>query len=164
MNWKTIIPTACGAFAAITSAQAMTYVVYKNADDGSTGTLRWAIQQSNAMGGTNTILVKPAYRGWVIMLLSPLPPIKGPATVTALGAENVEYKLPPSAETQVTQPVRAGLVRKACGSSRRLELHKSEHRHVLPGANRQYVWTERAFLDVSGPSGRGFRQRRYQRL
>src|SRR6202030_1927784 len=94
------------ASAVCTSAQAMTFVVDKNADDGSPGTLRWAIQQSNAMAGANTILVKPSHRGWVIYLQSPLPPIQGPATVTALGAEDVDYTLPPSAEVQVPQPVR----------------------------------------------------------
>jgi len=101
-----IVGTLLAALAFCVSAQAMTFVVDKNADDGSAGTLRWAIQQSNAMGGANTILVKPPHRGWVIYLQSPLPPVQGPATVTALGAEDIEYTLPPSAEAQVSQPVR----------------------------------------------------------
>ncbi len=39
------------------------------------------------------------------MLQSSLPPIKGPAVVAALGADYTEYRLPPSTETQVRQPV-----------------------------------------------------------
>jgi len=88
------------------TAHAATFVVNKNSDDGSVNTLRWAIQASNAAGGSNTILVVPPHPNWVIMLNSSLPPIQGPAVVRALGAAHEPYTLPASSEPQIRQPVR----------------------------------------------------------
>jgi len=103
---KYITASIVGAIAGATSAQAATFMVNKNADDGSANTLRWAIQQSNAAGGSNTILVEPSGSAWVIMLNSPLPPIQGPAVIRGLGVRDIDYTLPLSTEVQVPQPVR----------------------------------------------------------
>jgi 3-dehydroshikimate dehydratase len=100
-----IAPILFASACLFSSAEAATFIVNRNLDDGSVNTLRWAILQSNATPGPNTVLVRPPYRDWVIMLQSPLPPIKGPAVVSAVGAEYTEYRLPPSAEAQVSQPV-----------------------------------------------------------
>jgi hypothetical protein len=106
MSRRLILASIVGPLSIATSAQAATFIVNKNADDGSANTLRWAIQQSNAAGGSNTILVMPDHRPWVIMLNSSLPPIKGPAVIKGLGVVDAEYTLPPSTEVQVPQPVR----------------------------------------------------------
>src|SRR4051812_20239884 len=71
-----------GAFAVMlvvaASADAGVYTVMNYADDGSRGTLRWAIEQSNANPGGNVIQIvhvgRPPY---VIKLNSLLPAIRG---------------------------------------------------------------------------------------
>ena len=64
-------------------ARADTFVVTSTGDDGSANTLRWAIAQNNAHPGGNTIQVVPSGSPFVIKLNSFLPPIVGPAVVTA---------------------------------------------------------------------------------
>jgi 3-dehydroshikimate dehydratase len=64
-------------------ARADTFVVNSTADDGSSNTLRWAIVQNNAQPGGNTIQVVPTGSPFIIKLNSFLPPIVGPAVVTA---------------------------------------------------------------------------------
>jgi hypothetical protein len=68
-------------------AQADTFVVNSTADDGSANTLRWAIVQNNARPGGNTIQIVPSASPFRIKLNSLLPPIIGPATVTAASDE-----------------------------------------------------------------------------
>ncbi|TMG98148.1 MAG: hypothetical protein E6H69_12130 [Betaproteobacteria bacterium] len=70
-------------FGGATIAQADTFVVNSTADDGSANTLRWAIVQNNAHPGGNTIQIVPSASPFRIKLNSLLPPIIGPATVTA---------------------------------------------------------------------------------
>ena len=61
-----------------------TYKVVKSADDGSVGTLRWAIAQADAGPGGDTILLSPAVG--VIHLRSLLPAITKPVTIEAMRA------------------------------------------------------------------------------
>lgn len=78
-----------GAFAlmlaAAAPAEAAVYTVVNYADDGSRGTLRWAIEQSNANPGDNLIQIvhvgRPPY---VIKLNSLLPPITGPVVIRGM--------------------------------------------------------------------------------
>jgi 3-dehydroshikimate dehydratase len=77
-----------GAFALMlgaAAAQAAVYTVTNYADDGSRGTLRWAIEQSNANPGDNLIQIvhvgRPPY---VIKLNSLLPPITGPVVIRGM--------------------------------------------------------------------------------
>ena len=69
------------------AARAGTWVVNSNLDDGSAGTLRWAIQQNNANPNANNYIdVEPpstALNQWVIKLNSLLPLIIGPVTIKA---------------------------------------------------------------------------------
>jgi 3-dehydroshikimate dehydratase len=60
-----------------------TFTVNSTADDGSPNTLRWAILQNNASPAGNTIQIVPGGTPFVIKLDSLLPPIIGPAVVTA---------------------------------------------------------------------------------
>jgi hypothetical protein len=61
-------------------AQAVNFFVTSTLDDGSTGTLRWAILQSNAAGGTNTITFTTS---GTITLTGDLPAVQ--SNVTILG-------------------------------------------------------------------------------
>jgi len=67
------------------AAQAAVYTVTNYADDGSRGTLRWAIEQSNANPGGNLIQIvhvgRPPY---VIKLNSLLPAITGPVVIRGM--------------------------------------------------------------------------------
>jgi 3-dehydroshikimate dehydratase len=71
--------------AALSTAHAKVYTVTKYADDGSRGTLRWAIEESNANPGPDTIQIvhvgRPPY---VIKLNSLLPPIQGPLVIKGM--------------------------------------------------------------------------------
>jgi len=79
----TLVAAALLAVAA--SANAGVYTVVNYADDGSRGTLRWAIEQSNANPGNNLIQIvhvgRPPY---VIKLNSLLPPITGPVVIRGM--------------------------------------------------------------------------------
>ena len=51
-------------------------------DDGSEGTLRWAIEKNNQNPGNNTIAIDAVGKApYVITVKSPLPPVKGPVTI-----------------------------------------------------------------------------------
>ena len=71
------------AFGTTTIASATTFVVNKSGDDGSTHTLRWAIEQNNLNPSGNRIQIIPTgpMLPFVIKLNSLLPPILGPATI-----------------------------------------------------------------------------------
>src|SRR5262245_56638191 len=60
-------------------------LVYKTTDDGTRGTLQWAIEQSNLNPGKFKIVIDPPGRGpHVIKPNSLLPTIKGPAVIEAV--------------------------------------------------------------------------------
>ena len=71
------------AFGTTTIASATTFVVNKTGDDGSTHTLRWAIEQNNLNPVGNRILIIPSGPDlpFVIKLNSLLPPVIGPVTI-----------------------------------------------------------------------------------
>lgn len=51
-------------------------------DDGSEGTLRWAIEKNNQNPGSHTIAIDAVGKApYVITVKSPLPPVKGPVTI-----------------------------------------------------------------------------------
>ena len=76
---------AAALMAAAASAQAGVYTVVNYADDGSRGTLRWAIEQSNANPGNNLIQIVHVGRApYVIKLNSLLPPITGPVVIRGM--------------------------------------------------------------------------------
>lgn len=58
-----------------------TFLVSSTADDGSAGTLRWAIQQANAAGGDDVIVFDASLDGETIVLASDLPQIAGDAVI-----------------------------------------------------------------------------------
>ena len=71
--------------AAAASAHAGVYTVVNYADDGSRGTLRWAIEQSNANPGNNLIQIVHVGRApYVIKLNSLLPAITGPVVIRGM--------------------------------------------------------------------------------
>jgi 3-dehydroshikimate dehydratase len=77
------IPAVAAAlFFLATASQATIFTVNSTADDGSVGTLRWAILENNITPAGNTIQVVPTSSPFVIKLNSFLPPITGPAVVT----------------------------------------------------------------------------------
>jgi hypothetical protein len=65
-------------------AQTTTATVTSIADDGSSGTLRWAIGQANANGSINQIIFNPGLTG-TIVLTSNLPAITKTLTITGPG-------------------------------------------------------------------------------
>lgn len=76
---------ALAAFATLSAAE--TFMVRSAADDGSRGTLRWAIEASNQNPGNNRIEFRPAGRNrgpMVIQVESILPPIKGEVVIAGL--------------------------------------------------------------------------------
>lgn len=65
---------------------ARTFLVTRAGDDGSAGTLRWAIEQNNASPDGHRIEIRgDGTSPFVIRLDRLLPPVKGPAIVTAVG-------------------------------------------------------------------------------
>ncbi len=97
---------AAGAFAltlVVATAHARVYTVMNYADDGSRGTLRWAIEQSNANLGDNLIQIvhvgRPPY---VIKLNSLLPAIQGPVVIRGM-------QKPKASVPQVVEDTLAGL-------------------------------------------------------
>lgn len=66
-----------------TASHAATFKVHKAADDGTGNTLRWAIEQSNAHPGSNTIEIRPVGQRspLVIQLNTLLPAIEGPVRI-----------------------------------------------------------------------------------
>jgi len=97
---------AAGAFAltlVVATAHARVYTVMNYADDGSRGTLRWAIEQSNANPGDNLIQIvhvgRPPY---VIKLNSLLPAIQGPVVIRGM-------QKPKASVPQVVEDTLAGL-------------------------------------------------------
>ncbi len=69
------------------SALAATYTVTSLADDGSAGTLRWAITQANASAGADTIDFNiAAAQPWTITVATPLPALTDQAGVTIDGS------------------------------------------------------------------------------
>jgi 3-dehydroshikimate dehydratase len=85
MMKKYLVTAGVALLGAATITRADVFVVTSTADDGSPNTLRWAVGQNNAHPGANTIQVQPATTPFVIKLNSLLPPIIGPAIVTASG-------------------------------------------------------------------------------
>ncbi|MHB1557348.1 MAG: beta strand repeat-containing protein, partial [Isosphaeraceae bacterium] len=73
------------------------YTVTSTADDGSSGTLRWAIGQANSAGGSNTIDFNIGTPGSVqtIALGSALPNITAPVLVDGWSQEGSAYSGPP---------------------------------------------------------------------
>lgn len=68
----------------VSPAHAATFTVTSTADDGSTGTLRWAITQANSSAGSDTIDFDGSVSG-VITLTSNLPSITDTLTITGPG-------------------------------------------------------------------------------
>ncbi|MGE8560433.1 MAG: NosD domain-containing protein [Acinetobacter sp.] len=84
---KSILVFSMVAFGLSNFAQAETFTVNNYADDGAQGTLRWAIEQSNANPAQeNEILIQPVGKApYIIKANKPLPPIK--ASVKIMGTE-----------------------------------------------------------------------------
>ncbi len=84
---KSILVFSLMAFGLSNFAQAETFTVNNYADDGAQGTLRWAIEQSNANPAQeNEILIQPVGKApYIIKANKPLPPIK--ASVKIMGTE-----------------------------------------------------------------------------
>lgn len=79
--------------AGLTPTAAATYTVNRYDDGNGPGTLRWAITQSNANSGDNTISIAKVGKGpYVIRLKSLLPALKGP--VELKGFEHIDTGLP----------------------------------------------------------------------
>ena len=70
------------------SVSAATFTVTSLSDDGSSGTLRWAITQANAAAGDDTIDFDPSVSG-TITLTSSLPGITDTVTITGPGQDNL---------------------------------------------------------------------------
>src|SRR5437773_562225 len=85
---------AAAALLAISNASAETFLVNRTDDNGGKHTLRWAIEQSNAINlgdpdaAGNRILIAPAFAGEKPFVIKPkgdfLPPLVGPVVVEAL--------------------------------------------------------------------------------
>lgn len=83
-----LLLTACGGSGDADEATPSTpsdprtpLAVTKAVDDGSEGTLRWAIERSNASAGTYRIVLTPPAGGLVIKPASELPALMGPARI-----------------------------------------------------------------------------------
>lgn len=70
------------------TAEAASYTVTKTSDDGSSGTLRWAITQANSSAGADTIDFANGVTG-TITLTSDLPSITDDLTITGPGEANL---------------------------------------------------------------------------
>jgi hypothetical protein len=71
-----------------TPVQAATFTVTSLSDDGSAGTLRWAITQANTTAGADTIAVDNSLNG-TITLTSNLPAITEALTINGNGQSNL---------------------------------------------------------------------------
>lgn len=83
-----VLAVAVGSLPAtpfVSTVSAATFTVTSLADDGSTGTLRWAITQANSASGADTIDFQSGLTG-TITLTSNLPNITGNLTVQGPGA------------------------------------------------------------------------------
>lgn len=72
-----------GVFAVAAPAQALGWEVDSTADDGSEGTLRWALTEAEASAGPDEITFAPTLDGQTITLLSALPTITQALTIDA---------------------------------------------------------------------------------
>jgi len=70
------------------SVQAATFTVTSLADDGSAGTLRWAMTQANSAAGADVIEFNNSLSG-TITLTSSLPAITENLTIVGLGQANL---------------------------------------------------------------------------
>ena len=85
---------AAAALLGTSNASAETFLVNRTDDNGAKHTLRWAIEQSNAINlgdpdaAGNRILIAPAFAGEKPFVIKPkgdfLPPLVGPVVVEAL--------------------------------------------------------------------------------
>jgi 3-dehydroshikimate dehydratase len=91
---KAQVAAAAALACAISIANAETFLVDRTDDNGGKHTLRWAIEQSNAVNlgdpnaAGNRILIAPAFAGGKPFVIKPtgdfLPPLVGPVTLEAL--------------------------------------------------------------------------------
>ena len=79
-----VLITAVPFVVVSSTAEAASYVVNSTADTNSSGTLRWAINQANAMTGADTITFASGFNG-TITLTSDLPTITDDLTITGPG-------------------------------------------------------------------------------
>src|SRR5581483_8264603 len=76
LSRKTLISLTRAVVETLEARTLLSYTVNSLADDSSTGTLRWAIQQADAAGGNQTITLAPALASG------------GPATISLSGSAN----------------------------------------------------------------------------
>jgi len=138
------------ALVAMSSANAETFLVNRTDDNGGKHTLRWAIEQSNALNmagaepGGNRILIVPAFAGRKPFVIKPrgdfLPPLVGPVVV-----EGLRTGRPGSAPAAVLD-----------GS----ELVPPRTPAACPGATHSYDFGAAAWITTtvsgSGPNVRGY--------